>query len=60
VNVGVKHGEDPMQVWITETNASEPSMTRRNEPNVVKTMDAIGPWDGSAGNLITAQMATGV
>jgi len=49
-----------MQVWITETNASEPSMTRRNEPNVVKTMDAIGPWDGFAGNLITAQMATGV
>ena len=61
VSVGVKAlGTNPEQVWIRETNASEPLLTRRDVENVVKTRGCSFLWDKSVGYLGTGQAAAGV
>ncbi len=47
------------QVWIRETNESEPSMTRRNSETCRQNQRRFYFWDKLAGDLITGQVATG-
>ena len=60
VSVGSKVRGRLGQVSIGATSASEPSLTRREASNAVKTRGARIPWERSVGYLITGQTAAGV
>jgi hypothetical protein len=48
------------QVSVKETNTSEPLITCRKRRDVVKTRRESLTWEESEGNLLIAQMATGM
>jgi len=48
------------QVWIKETNTSEPPYKCRKCTDDVKTGEVMLPWDKSGGNLFTDQAASGI
>jgi hypothetical protein len=60
VNVVVKSVDVPRDVWMRETNASEPPIKHRNLRVDVETGVSEGHRDQSGGNLCTGQTASGV
>jgi hypothetical protein len=61
VSVGAKaRGMTPSRCAFGRRAKANPLMTRRKEPDVVKTRGANLFWDKSVGCLMTGQTATGV
>jgi hypothetical protein len=56
----MKSSREIEQVSVRKMNENEPSMTRRNDTDIVKTRVAIHLWEKFAGSLMIGRTTIGV